>query len=165
MAKIILIFGLPGSGKTTLANKIFQKLENSKTISGDYVRQKFKDWDFSESGRARQANRMKEVAIKSKKQWVILDFVCPRNEYRKVINPDITIYMDTIESSRFENTNKLFEVPLEPVDYHFKVFDSDNQSDTIIKKLQTFDWKKETVQMLGRWQHWHDGHLELFKRC
>ena len=165
MSKIILLCELPGSGKTTLANKIFQKLENSETISGDYVRQKFKDWDFSEDGRARQAHRMKEVAIKSKKQWVILDFVCPKNEYRKVINPDITIYMDTIESGRFEDTNKLFEVPLETVDYHFKLFDSDNQSDTVIKKLQTFDWKKETVQMLGRWQPWHDGHLELFKRC
>ena len=28
-----------------------------------------------------------------------------------------------------------------------------------------FDWKKPTVQMLGRWQPWHDGHQELFKRC
>ena len=27
-----------------------------------------------------------------------------------------------------------------------------------------FDWKKPTVQMLGRWQPWHDGHQELFKR-
>jgi len=28
-----------------------------------------------------------------------------------------------------------------------------------------FDWKKPTVEMLGRWQPWHDGHTELFKRC
>ena len=28
-----------------------------------------------------------------------------------------------------------------------------------------FDWKKPTVQMLGRWQPWHAGHRELFKRC
>lgn len=28
-----------------------------------------------------------------------------------------------------------------------------------------FDWKKPTVQMLGRWQPWHSGHQELFKRC
>ena len=28
-----------------------------------------------------------------------------------------------------------------------------------------FDWKKPTVQMLGRWQPWHKGHQELFKRC
>ena len=42
---------------------------------------------------------------------------------------------------------------------------SDNQSDLIVKKIQTFDWRKETVQMLGRWQPWHEGHLELFKRA
>jgi len=29
----------------------------------------------------------------------------------------------------------------------------------------TFDWKKPTAQMLGRWQPWHDGHTELFKRA
>ena len=28
-----------------------------------------------------------------------------------------------------------------------------------------FDWKKSTVQMLGRWQPWHDGHQALFRRC
>ena len=28
-----------------------------------------------------------------------------------------------------------------------------------------FDWKKPTAQMLGRWQPWHDGHIELFKRA
>ena len=28
-----------------------------------------------------------------------------------------------------------------------------------------FDPKKPTVQMLGRWQPWHKGHQELFKRC
>lgn len=28
-----------------------------------------------------------------------------------------------------------------------------------------FNWKKPTVQMLGRWQPWHEGHTELFKRC
>ena len=27
-----------------------------------------------------------------------------------------------------------------------------------------FDWKKPTVQLLGRWQPWHDGHQALFKR-
>jgi len=28
-----------------------------------------------------------------------------------------------------------------------------------------FDWNKPTTQMLGRWQPWHDGHTELFKRA
>lgn len=28
-----------------------------------------------------------------------------------------------------------------------------------------FDPKKPTVQMLGRWQPWHDGHSALFKKA
>lgn len=29
----------------------------------------------------------------------------------------------------------------------------------------SFDWKKPTAQMLGRWQPWHDGHTALFKKA
>ena len=29
---------------------------------------------------------------------------------------------------------------------------------------KTFDLKKPTAQMLGRWQPWHDGHTALFKK-
>tara|TARA_Y100001960_G_scaffold282816_1_gene317434 strand:- start:35 stop:436 length:402 start_codon:yes stop_codon:yes gene_type:complete len=28
-----------------------------------------------------------------------------------------------------------------------------------------FNWKKPTVEMLGRWQPWHDGHTALFKKA
>ena len=28
-----------------------------------------------------------------------------------------------------------------------------------------FNWQKPTVQMLGRWQPWHDGHTALFKKA
>lgn len=165
MSKIILIYGLPGSGKTTLANKIFQKLESSEHLNGDQLRTKYKDWDFSDKGRLRQAKRMVKIAKKSTKQWVILDFVCPLKEYRNLINPDIKIFMNTINQGRFEDTNKLFEKDTKENDYIFEEFNSDAQSKKILKKIQKFDWQKETVQMLGRWQPWHKGHLELFKRC
>ena len=165
MSKTILIYGLPGSGKTTLANKIFQKLENSIVFNGDIIRKKFNDWDFSELGRERQAKRMKSEALLSKKQWVILDFVCPRKKYRDLIKPDISIFMDTIKKSRFKNTNDIFEYPDIKPNYVFSNFETDTQSDKIVEKLQPFSWKKETVQMLGRWQPWHSGHLELFKRA
>ena len=165
MSKIILIFGLPGSGKTTLANKIFQKLENTNVINGDFIREKYNDWDFSELGRERQAKRMRKEALSSKKQWTILDFVCPKEKFRKIIKPELTIFMNTIKESRFKNTNNIFETPLSKTDFTFNNFESDLQSDLIVKKLQTFDWRKETVQMLGRWQPWHEGHLQLFKRA
>jgi len=165
MSKIILVYGLPGSGKSTIANKIFQKLESSIVLNGDQIRKEFNDWDFTLNGRLRQANRMKKIADESTKQWVILDFICPLVSYRNIINPDVKIFMNTISESRYNNTDKIFEKTLEENDYNFDDYNSDYQSDLIIKKIQKFDWKKETVQMLGRWQPWHDGHLELFKRC
>lgn len=37
-------------------------------------------------------------------------------------------------------------------------------SKTATLETEGFDWLKPTVQMLGRWQPWHDGHQELFRR-
>ena len=73
--------------------------------------------------------------------------------------------MDTIKKGRYEDTNELFEKPQENIDYHFKEFKSDEYSKQIARDLIQFDWKKPTVQMLGRWQPWHDGHFALFVRC
>ena len=164
--KKILIFGLPGSGKSTLANKLSKKLD-CKHLNADTVREKFNDWDFSKEGRLRQVYRMKELAKKISGQYVILDFVCPKIEYRKIISGDVIIFMDTIAKSKFADTNLLFEKPnqSEKICYHFTQFDSDKYVHQIVSDLITFDWKKPTVQMLGRWQPFHDGHLALFKRA
>ena len=54
----ILIFGLPGSGKTTLA-KPFADLIGGVHINADEVRGHYDDWDFSPEGRMRQAMRMR----------------------------------------------------------------------------------------------------------
>jgi len=165
MAKTILVFGLPGSGKSTLANKLAQKL-GADHFNADKVREQFDDWDFSDEGRLRQAHRMHTLAAESKKQWAVVDFVCPTNALRDIVSADVTVYMDTIKEGRFEDTNKVFESPeLDRVDYVFTEFDSDSNSQLIAKELQPFDWQKETVQMLGRWQPYHDGHLALFERA
>ena len=75
--------------------------------------------------------------------------------------------MDTISKGKFENTNLIFERPnkSEKTNYHIKDFNSDFYAQNIVSELITFDWRKPTVQMLGRWQPFHDGHLELFKRA
>jgi len=108
----ILIMGLPGSGKTTLAEKL-QPLLNAVWINADKVRNLTQDWDFSESGRIRQSERMKIYADfeKSHGRIVICDFICPTSITRKNFNPDILIWMNTIKESRFEDTNKIFEPP------------------------------------------------------
>ena len=164
MTKIILIMGLPGSGKSTLSTKLAQKI-GANHIGADKVREKFKDWDFSEEGRNRQAIRMKKLALESKKTYVICDFICPKKEHRDILKPDIIVWMDTIDEGRFEDTNRMFEKPTEKINYHFKDFKSDEYARQIASDLITFNWQKPTVQMLGRWQPWHDGHFALFERC
>tara|TARA_E500000331_G_C16736133_1_gene488811 strand:- start:123 stop:551 length:429 start_codon:yes stop_codon:yes gene_type:complete len=109
--KIILIMGLPGSGKTTLASKLV-KLINAEWINADNVRREANDWDFSPEGRIRQSKRMLQLAQDLKKSNnVVVDFVCPTHKTREIFNPDFIIWMDTIKKSRFDDTNKLFERP------------------------------------------------------
>jgi len=114
----ILIFGLPGSGKTTLA-KPFADLIGGVHINADEVRTKYKDWDFTPEGRMRQAQRMRYLSdgVEMAGKIAVTDFVCPTEEARKVFAPDFTVWMDTISRGRYEDTNDMFETP-EQVDYH-----------------------------------------------
>jgi adenylylsulfate kinase len=114
----LLIMGLPGSGKTTLA-KPFAELIGGIHINADSVREKYNDWDFSPEGRIRQAQRMRHLAdgIVMAGKVAVADFVCPTDAARKEFDPDFTVWMDTISEGRFEDTNKMFQPPLK-CDYH-----------------------------------------------
>jgi adenylylsulfate kinase len=117
--KIILIMGLPGSGKTTLASNLVP-LINAKWINADKIRREADDWDFSEEGRTRQAKRMWDHAEKYKKEGhnVVADFICPTPNARSLFPADYIIWMDTIEKGRFEDTNQMF---VKPEKYDFKI--------------------------------------------
>ena len=118
--------GLPGSGKTYLAERL-QPLLNAAWYNADIVRKMANDWDFSPEARIRQSLRMKNLADFEKKQGriVICDFVCPTAQTRKNFNADITIWMDTISEGRFEDTNKIFEKP-KSVDFHITEWNDKN---------------------------------------
>ena len=121
----ILIFGLPGSGKSTLAEP-FAKLVGGIWLNADAVRKEYDDWDFTPEGRMRQAMRMKFLAdgvVKAGK-IAIADFVCPTEAARAEFKPDFTVWMDTIKEGRFEDTNKIFEIPRQ-CDYHVAEWFSD----------------------------------------
>ena len=122
----ILVMGLPGSGKTYLAERLAPLLE-AAWYNADKVRDMANDWDFSDSGRARQSNRMRTLADfeKNNDRYVICDFVCPTKETRANFDADITIWMDTIKEGRFEDTNKLFQNP-EKVTYHITEWNDKN---------------------------------------
>ena len=123
----ILVFGLPGSGKSTFAKQLTADT-NIPHFNADEIRAIFKDWDFSSTGRIRQVTRMIDLCTIANKTCVV-DFICPYNLYRK--DYDITVWMNTIESGRFEDTNKIFEKPTH-VDYEIK----DYNYDKIIKEIQ-----------------------------
>ena len=115
--------GLPGAGKTTLANELASIIK-SKRLNADEIRRAANDWDFSEEGRTRQAKRMSEVAIKLKNEGnnVIADFICPTPEARNLFPADYIVWVDTIKEGRFEDTNQMF---IKPEKYNFHVTTQD----------------------------------------
>lgn len=143
MAIKILIMGLPGSGKTYFAERLKDYLVRHSTVSNmpswrmvnnellpanytakvdwfnaDDIRKKFNDWDFSNEGRIRQSLRMANFALQCTGDYVICDFVAPLPEMRNNFNADWVIWMDTIESGRFADTNKIF---VSPDKYDFRI--------------------------------------------
>jgi adenylylsulfate kinase len=108
----MLIFGLPGSGKTTLAQEVAKQIP-CLHLNGDKVRDLFNDRDFSMDGRLTQAKRMRVLADMARDMLVIADFVCPTEETRKIFDADLTVWMNTVEGCRYENTNAIFELPKE----------------------------------------------------
>ena len=140
MTKRILIMGLPGSGKTTLAHSIKTELiAADKTVSwfnADDVRKQYDDWDFSHQGRVRQAGRMKILTGLSLAEFAICDFVAPLPEQRDLFDATWIVWVDTITEGRFADTNQMF-VP--PKKYDFRVTEQDSQrwakyiADTLLK--------------------------------
>jgi hypothetical protein len=195
MAIRILVMGLPGSGKTYFAERLKKYLEENGTMdniqpgrwleyespivdpkvevdwfNAEEVRRRFNDWDFSKEGRIRQSLRMLEFAFKSPGDYVICDFVAPLPEMRSKFKADWTIWLDTIDQGRYEDTNKAFVAP-EVYDFRIPEMNAEKWVEFVGQHIldnqrrPVFDWQKETVQMLGRWQPWHAGHRALFERA
>ena len=128
--------GLPGAGKTTLANEL-AKLIESKRLNADEIRRAANDWDFSEEGRTRQAKRMSDAALKLKNEGnnVIADFICPTPEARSLFPADYIIWVDTIKKGKFDDTNAMFVKP-EKFDFHVTSQDAKVWATQIAEKIK-----------------------------
>ena len=128
--------GLPGAGKTTLANEL-ATLIKCKRLNADEIRKAANDWDFSEEGRTRQAKRMSEAALKIKSEGnnVIADFICPTPEARKLFSADYIVWVDSINKGRFDDTNQMFVKP-EKYDFHVTTQDAKVWAPQIAEKIK-----------------------------
>jgi len=135
----ILVMGLPGSGKTYLTERLVPLLK-AAWYNADKLREMANDWDFSEEGRLRQSKRMRAFADfeKNNGRLVVCDFVCPTKQTRLNFDADIVIWMDTIKEGRFEDTNKLFEDPVN-VDFHILEWNDNNHIKIAKDILNNFD--------------------------
>ena len=141
----ILIMGLPGSGKTWLAERL-KKHTGWGWFNADEVRGMANDWEFGPEARLRQAARMNNLAQfeSNNGRIVMCDFVCPLPETREIFDADYTIWVNTIKEGRFEDTNKMFVEPTE-----FDLLITDHLSDDAIEELagnlkDKFKWKQST---------------------
>jgi hypothetical protein len=163
----VLIMGLPGSGKSSLCRELV-KLLDAVWVNADEVRAEANDWDFSVEGRLRQARRMSDRCdeVVASGRVALGDFVCPTVESRGLFAADLVVWMDTILEGRFDDTNRVFEVPAR-FDVRIQNFDAELWALKVANLISPYVWdnRKPTVQLMGRWQPWHDGHQALFEQA
>ncbi len=162
----ILVMGLPGAGKTTLARELAPLL-NAVLFNADEVRANVnRDLGFSIEDRIEQARRMGWLCdqVVEAGSAAIADFICPTPETRAAFGPAFTIWLDRVETGRFADTNKLFSPP-EKFDVRVMPNGTPRHwAEIVLQKLRPiFDPKSPTALFVGRYQPFHDGHRRLIE--
>lgn len=166
MLRKILIMGLPGAGKTTLANALAPLL-NAVVFNADAVRANLsRDLGFSHEDRVEHARRMGWMCdrVVEAGGTVIADFVCPTRETRAAFGDAFTIWVDRIEAGRFEDTNRMFVAP-ERFDLRVAAEGAPQYwAEQALARLRpAFNPQKPTALFIGRYQPFHAGHQRLIE--
>lgn len=159
--KKVLIMGLPGSGKTTLAGKLAALLPNAVHLNADEIRREVhQDLGFDHADRIEHARRLGYWAglLARSGVYAIADFVCPTPWTRHAFAADITVWMNTIQAGRFPDTNRLF---VAPPDANIRVDGFAYDVRAIVARITSWDAKAPTALLIGRYQPFHEGHLAL----
>ena len=169
MTRKILIMGLPGAGKTTLAQALLRRI-NAVHFNADAVRQEIsRDLGFSVADRVEHARRMGWLCdrVADAGGCVVADFICPTPDARAAFQangPAFVVWVDRIAAGRFEDTNRLF-VP--PATYDVRVTaqgSAEFWAEQVALRLRPlFDPKQPTALFIGRYQPFHDGHRALIE--
>jgi cytidyltransferase-like protein len=162
----ILIMGLPGAGKTTLAAALAPLL-NAVTFNADAVRANLsRDLGFSHEDRVEHARRMGWMCdrVVEAGGTAIADFVCPTEATRAAFGDAFTIWVDRISAGRFEDTNQMFVAPAQ---FDLRVSAEGAPqfwAERALAQLRpAFDPQKPTALFVGRYQPFHAGHRRLIE--
>jgi cytidyltransferase-like protein len=166
MHRKILIMGLPGAGKTTLATAL-APIVSAVVFNADAVRVNISaDLGFTHSDRIEHARRMGWMCdrVVEAGGTVIADFVCPTPETRAAFGEAFTIFVDRIQAGRFEDTNRMF-IPPQRVDLRVNAEGTPQYwAEQALARLRpAFDPRKPTALFVGRYQPFHQGHQRLIE--
>lgn len=160
----ILVMGLPGSGKTTLAKALVQRL-GAVHFNADDIRANInRDLGFSVEDRIEQARRMGWLCdrVVEAGGTAVADFICPTPETREAFGKAFVVYVNRIEEGRFEDTNRLFVAPESPDVEVTAEGTPEYWAEQIAATVRPpFDWEQPTALFVGRYQPFHDGHRNL----
>ena len=167
--KKILIMGLPGAGKSTLAKALAQRL-NAVHLNADEIRKEInKTLGFSLEDRIEHARRMGVLAdiVTRSGSYAIADFVCPTPDTFKAFTTEqdaFVIFVDRISAGRFADTNRMFVRPASANVVVTADGTAANWAHRIAGMLQpAFNPKAPTALFVGRYQTFHAGHRALIE--
>jgi hypothetical protein len=166
MLRKILIMGLPGAGKTTLATALAPLL-NAVVFNADAVRANLsRDLGFDHKDRIEHARRMGWMCdrVAEAGGTVIADFICPTAETRAAFGEAFTVWLDRIEAGRFEDTNRMFVAP-ERFDLRVKAEGTPQYwAEQALAMLRPpSDPQKPIALFIGRYQAFHARHQRLIE--